>query len=84
MRYYKVETDGLIQVVGIGQGGKEITKIEYDRIIALVGNCSDAPKGFSYRLKDDLTWELVELPPEDMDPDVSDSEALAIILGGGV
>lgn len=84
MRYYKVETDGLIQVVGIGQGGKEITKIEYDRIIALVGNCSDAPKGFSYRLKDDLTWELVELPPEDIDPDVSDSEALAIILGGGV
>ena len=84
MRYYKVETDGLIQVVGIGQGGKEITKIEYDRIIALVGNCSDAPKGFSYRLKDDLTWELVELAPEDMDPDVSDSEALAIILGGGV
>ena len=79
-----VEADGLIQVVGIGQGGKEITKIEYDRIIALVGNCSDAPKGFSYRLKDDLTWELVELPPEDMDPDVSDSEALEIILGGGV
>lgn len=84
MRYYKVEADGLIQVVGIGQGGKEITKIEYDRIIALVGNCSDAPKGFSYRLKDDLTWELVELPPEDMDLDVSDSEALEIILGGGV
>lgn len=32
MRYYKVTKDGKLQLIGVGLGGEEITKEEYDAL----------------------------------------------------
>jgi hypothetical protein len=61
--YYKIITDGYIMVVGTGNGGISITKEEYDFLISHIYNRPEAPEGYGYRLKEDLTWELYELPP---------------------
>ena len=84
-RYYKIIKDGYFNGVGIGRkGGEEITEKEYNHIMNVIANCPKAEKGFCYILKADLTWELYELPPVDENREISDSEALNIILGGSV
>ena len=84
MRYYKILQDGYIISVGKGAGGEDLTESEYTQILDNIRNKPTAPDGYGYRLKSDLTWERLELPvaPEDADPDLTDAEALAIILGG--
>ena len=84
MRYYKILQDGYILSIGKGAGGEDMTESEYTQILDSIRNKPAAPDGYEYRLKSDLTWERLELPvaPEDTDPDLTDSEALAIILGG--
>lgn len=64
--------------------GAEITEEKYTEILNMIRNKPTAPDGYGYSLTDDLKWELMELPvtPEDADPDITDEEALAIILGG--
>ena len=79
MRYYKVISDGYILAVGIGNGGEEITETEYSEILSIIQ--SRPNDGYGYRLKADLTWEQYELPAVE-DGDLSDEEALNIILGG--
>ena len=58
-----------------------ITKEEYDRIKAIIENRPAAPEGFAYRLTADLEWELYELP---VNEEITDEEALDILLGGAV
>ena len=84
MRYYKILQDGYIISIGKGSGGEDLTESEYTQILNSIRNKPTSPDGHGYRLKSDLTWERLELPvaPEDADPDLTDSEALAIILGG--
>ena len=84
MRYYKILQDGYILSIGKGAGGEDLTELEYTQILDSIRNKPTAPDGYDYRLKSDLTWERLELSvtPEDADPDLTDSEALAIILGG--
>lgn len=84
MKYFKNIQDNYIAALSTGCGGEEITQEEYEHILSLVRSCPKADPGYQYRLKTDLTWELVELPPEDTDPEISESEALDIILGGAV
>lgn len=62
--------------------GKEITETKYKEILSMLRNPPKAPDGFAYRLTESLEWELYELPPADPDPELSDQEALDIILGG--
>lgn len=82
MRYYKTINGDYLLTIGTGAGGEEITQEEYEHILSVIRNRPIPEEGFDYRLKADLTWELVELPPEDNDPELSDAEALDIILGG--
>ena len=84
MRYYKILQDDYILSVGKGAGGEDLTESEYTQILDSIRNKPTAPDGYGYRLKSDLTWERLELPvsPEDADPDLTDAEALAIILRG--
>ena len=84
MRYYKQISDGYILTVGTGAGGTEITKAEYDRILAVIRAKPAKTETEDYRLRDDLTWEAHAVPPPKSDPDVDDSEALQIILGGAL
>lgn len=84
MRYYKQTSNNYIIAIGTGAGGTEITKAEYDEIMAIIQN-RPAAEGKGYRLKTDLTWGEYDLPPEPEPSDedeLSDTEALNILLGG--
>lgn len=86
MIYYKQLTSDVAYIiaVGTGYGGTEITKTEYDNILSAIrSRPSESGKG--YRLKTDLTWEEYDLPPEpdpSDDDELSDKDALSILLGG--
>ena len=83
-RYYKQTDDVYILAVGVGAGGMEISADEYSKILSIIQNHPSAD-GKGYRLKTDLTWEEYDLPPEPEPSDedeLSDAEALNIILGG--
>lgn len=83
MRYYKQTSNNYIIAIGTGLGGTEITKAEYDEIMAIIQNRPSA-EGKGYRLKTDLTWEAYDLPPEPEPSDedeLSDAEALKVIMG---
>ncbi len=85
MRYWKATENGYIVTVGTGgSGAGEITKEEYTKIRDAMFAMPPPPKGYSYHLREDMTWEMYELPPKEKDPDpeLSDAEALAIIVGG--
>lgn len=78
--YYKIITDGYIMVVGTGNGGISITKEEYESLISHIHNRPEAEEGYGYRLKEDLTWELYELPIVE-DENISGDELMNMIEG---
>lgn len=57
---------------------------DYDAIMQKISNKPQDTEWHMYRLRsDNYEWELVELPPEpEPDPNISDEEALSILLGG--
>lgn len=84
MRYNKQTSNNYILAIGTGYGGTEITETEYNEIMAIIQNHPTA-EGKGYRLKADLTWEEYDLPPEPEPSDedeLSEAEALDILLGG--
>lgn len=85
MRYFvQYGKKNHIIAIGTGAGGTEITKVEYDEIMAISQKRPSAD-GKGYRLKADLTWEAYDLPPEPEPSDedeLSDTQALNILLGG--
>ena len=81
-RYYKQILNGYILCVGKNIGGEEITESEYNEILQVIGNKPQKTDTADYRLKEDLTWEEYEVEPPDQDPELDDSEALDILLGG--
>ena len=62
MRYYKIIYNGYIQRIGIGDGGIEITEKEYQDLSSIIQNKPIADSGYGYKLKEDLIWELCEMP----------------------
>ena len=83
-RYYKQTDRMYIFAVGVGAGGIEISADEYSEILSVIQNRPTA-EGKGYRLKADLTWEEYDLPPvpEPSDDDeISNDEAINILLGG--
>lgn len=85
MRYYKLTGSDYLMAIGTGLGGTEITESEYNNILSIIRSRPTPPAGYGYRLKADLTWEQYELPPEPEPSDtdeITDDEAMAIILGG--
>lgn len=82
-RYYKQIEDGFLTAIGTGPGGEQITQEEYDEILAVIHDRPADEPGYTHRLKPDLTWEQVEVPviPEE-EQEISDEQALDIILGG--
>lgn len=87
MRYYAQYNDsGYLLAIGTGPGGIEITETEYNSILSTIQSrpVSDTQ---GYRLRADLTWEAYDLPPapEPSDDDeISNEEALNILLGGSI
>lgn len=83
MKYFKNIKDNYIAALSTGSGGEEITQEEYEHILSLVHSCPKAEEGYQYRLKTDLTWELVELPPED-DSEATEADYIAALGELGV
>lgn len=86
MKYYLNASEDYIDSLSTGSGDLEITESKYNEILSIISSYpKDAPSGFVYRLKTaTLEWELVELPPmPEPEDELTDEEALAIILGGG-
>lgn len=81
MDYFKTTNGNYILSVGTGAGGEEITENEYNEIMTAILNKPEATETTDYQLKTDLTWEAYEVEPV-TDPEVDDTEALNIILGG--
>ena len=80
MRFYKIIEDGYIMAIGKGSCGEEITKEEHSEILAIIKSKPIAETGYGYRLKEDLTWELVEVPiVEPTDEEISGEELLTMI-----
>ena len=70
MRYFEVVENGYILAVGTGAGGTEITKAEYDQILAVIRAKPAASGTTDYRLRTDLTWEAYTIeyvPAADFD-----------------
>lgn len=86
MRYYKLVSNGLLDAIGTGNGGTEITETEYNVLMALIINKPTAPDGYEYRITEAGEYVLAEAPnaePPEEDDELTDEEALDIILGGG-
>ena len=85
MRYYKQTEEEFINSIGTGSGGEEITEKEYETILSVIHNRPVPDTGYDYRLKSDLTWELVELPPEqEHDSEATESDYIAALAELGV
>ena len=83
--YYKNIVDGYITYIGTGAGQAEITNEEYDSILAVIQSRPIPEAGFDYRLREDMTWELVELPPEpEYDPEATEADYLEALAELGV
>ena len=63
MKYKRVENNYII-AAGDSLVGIPITDVEYEDICSAVKSRPSPPDGYDYMLRTDLTWELVELPPE--------------------
>lgn len=86
MVYYKQLSDNYIIAIGTGPGGTEITETEYNSILSVIQS-RPTSETQGYRLRTDLTWEAYDLPPEPEpsdDDEISNEEALNILLGGSV
>lgn len=82
--YRKYVDHGYIVCVGTGGMGTEITEAEYAEILAVIGDKPCVTETTDYRLREDLTWEAYEVePPEPEEEELTDAEALEILLGGG-
>lgn len=79
MKYYlKCIIDNYILSIGstnIKPLNSEISKEEHDTLLDIFNFKPKAPEGYEYKLKTDLTWELVELPPQ---PEPDEDEATEI------
>ena len=62
----------------------EITEAEYNNIMERIRSRPTPPEGYGYRLTDALEWELYEQPAEEETEELTDEEALDIIIGGAV
>lgn len=81
--FYKIVDNGFI--IGFGTNGSadttKITKTEYNSLISFFKSRPVAPAGKTYMMRDDpREWVLVDLPS--LPDEITDSEALEIILGG--
>ena len=81
MRCYKLIENGYIMAIGRGSCCDEITAEEYENIFSVIRNKPSADIGYDYWLKEDLTWELVEVPIVEPTDEVSGDELLNMIEG---
>lgn len=82
--YLVNKQDGYIcgVVAGVGIEISNITEAEYTEIKAVLENAPTAPDGFYYRLKENLEWELYELP--EIEEEATEQDYIAALAELGV
>lgn len=84
MMYQKNIESGYIISIVSGVTNGNIAEEEYNTIVNTIRNKPTAPNGYDYHLKEDLTWELFELPkpePEDEETTEEDYKSALNTLG---
>lgn len=84
MRYYKVIENGYIYLVGTNCGGQEITEQVFNTIMQVIRNKPKAKEGYDYKLKEDLEWELFELPIFDDEEEATEADYQSALEDLGV
>lgn len=84
VKYFKNLDGEYIFSVGEGLGDVEITKEEYENILSIVHDRPTAEIGFVYKLRTDLTWELVEAPVVEVDEEATEADYLDALAELGV
>lgn len=82
--YQKHISNGYITGITSGCSNGNITEAEFTEIMSAIQNSPEAPEGYGYKLKENLEWELYELPPEPQpsDDDEMSEYEIAQALGG--
>lgn len=84
MKYYKNIEGGYITSVSTGNAGHtEVAQAEYENILAVIRNRPTAEDGYTYKLRTDLTWNLVEEPPTE-DEDATEADYIEALAELGV
>lgn len=66
-------------VAGVAPAHSNCTEAEFMMVRDMLRHPPNAPEGFYPRLREELAWEMCEVP--EISGEISDTEALAIILG---
>lgn len=79
MYYYCSIKDGYILSVGLisaydPNDNGYISEERYAELMEVFQNKPKAPDGYGYRLKEDLTWELYELSPEEAEDEATEAD----------
>ena len=83
IRYFEKHDCDYITIFGKAAfGGITINEERYNALMQAVDNAPEDTETTTYRLKTDLTWEEFSIEP--VDPELTDGEALSILLGGEV
>ena len=73
--YQKNTENGYIVSIVKGVSCGNITAEEYSTIIEAIRNKPTAEQGYDYRLLEDMTWELYQLPEPEPEADEEATEA---------
>lgn len=84
--YQKNSADGYIVSIVEGASSGNISDAEYNDLLEIIRDKPAPPDGCDYRLREDLTWELCELPApgEDEDEVATEADYLAALAALGV
>ena len=79
-KYFKNIEGDYITSISTGCGQTEIDQEEYNEIMSIIRSRPTPEVGFDYRLRTDLTWELIEVEviPED-EVEISDDEFMNMV-----
>ena len=61
MKYFKNIENGYIVSISTQHGQTEITQEEYENILQVIKSIPQAPQRYEYRLKEDLSLELIKV-----------------------
>lgn len=83
--YFKRTEGDYIALIGIGNDAEEISREEYETILAVINSRPTAEPGYTYKLRTDLTWELCEVPPvPEEDLEATEEDYLSALAELGV
>lgn len=82
-KYFKNIEEKYIASVSTGCGDEEITQQEYENIMDIIRNQRpESQVGIDYKLRTDLSWELVEVEViQEDEMEITDSEFMEMLEG---